>query len=320
MTKNDVEKIAAFIEEFSVKNNVFEDEDALRFTDIGNITDHDLLEFKNIRTSLEEICSIYIQAEVDLEIEIDKIRLSDFENQTVSFILAKKKQEGRVIFFTEKAFSVFLVKTIILPRVVCLIGVFDPFCTFTTSIKPPYAKCDPSDDLNGMADARTIIKNLTGEYNIISDIHSWILADYCDLKNESHFYKIFLTESCKKLFVLLSTEVFSSDGITYLEFSCDRKVRIDVGLLERDSDLFYKYYKDVATMVIWVFENHNEVETRHTLLNYQLAIESITYESIRFENFLLTLQNAKNSYNYFLRSKSKEMMRSLSDLKKKCVF
>lgn len=316
MTKNDVEKIASFIAGFSEKNDVFEDVDVLRFTKIGKISEQDIFDLKSIKIPIEEISDIYIQAEVDLEIQLDDLCLNDFDNQSVSFVFSKKKQDERVVFFTEKAFSTFLQNTLILPRTVYLLGVFNSFCSYTTSVSPFYDKCDPTEKWNGLTDARKVIKILSSNCNIVSDVSSWLLSNYRDIKDESCFYKIFLTESSKRLFILLSSEVFTIDGVTYLEFDCDRKVRLNIDLIKKDDSKFLLYSKEIANLICWVFENNNEVEARHTLLNYQMALESVTQQGIRYENFLLSLQNAKNSYNYFLKSKSKEMMRSLSDLKK----
>lgn len=316
MTKTDVEWIASFIVSFSYKNDVFEDETVLRFTDINKVNDDDLGKLKSIRIPLEELCTIYIQADIDIDLNIEQLQLSDFKNQHVSFVFTKKNTENKIIFFTGNGFSTFLGKSNTLPESICLIDDFEPFFTYTTSIVPPFATKIHSNNWNGIVDSRKIVRNYSKDYSIVTNINSWILTNQNKLQDKSCYYKTFITESSKKLFVLLSNEIFTVNGITYLEFNCDRKVNIDVTLFEKESESFYKNSNTIEALITWVFENANEFETRHTLLNYQLALESIAEEKIRFENLLLSLQNAKNSYNYFLRSKSKEMMCSLTDLKK----
>ncbi|MDR0682270.1 MAG: hypothetical protein LBG15_10565 [Dysgonamonadaceae bacterium] len=307
--------IKDFFSDISSRNSYIEDEMVFRITNFNNINENDIKKIIQINNLNKKVGEMSFLGNIDGEIAVDNISMEDFDSQEIIFSIAKNYNVSEVIFFTADGYEKYLQKTTSLPKIIRIYDDFQEFSTYNTIITNKANSTIKTNIWNGEKEPRRLLKNLIPDYQLINSLSEWLVTELEALQG-NNYQKIFLKESSKKLFLLFANELFLENNNITMEFLYERPVNISLSNVCADFNLTIDDYKMIHAMAEWVFSQKRDVETRHTMLNYQFALELSTFPSKKTENLLSIYENAKKSYKYYLHSKSREMMLSFSELKR----
>jgi hypothetical protein len=313
MRSDQIKGIQDFIDDFGLVNKVAEDERACRFAEIKSITEDHIGKLKKLKSILSDVCAVNISGNIDGDIDIENLKIEQLRGQELSISFQKKLPEGELFFFTISAFKNYLTNVTTLARKIIILRDFVEFYTYGLVITNSFDKKNEHDKWEGIVDGKKVVSNYCENRIVICDISQWLITKKGE--DDCLVYKIFLQIASEKLFYLLANEIFVENSKIYLSFVSDRKICIEVNAVNNVIETCVQDLFLIQKCIKWIFESTNEYETRHTLLNYQIAID-IDNSNIDLNKLSISLSNAKNAYSYFLVKKSKDMIKSLSELKR----
>ncbi|WP_426671898.1 hypothetical protein ACPPVU_11735 [Mucilaginibacter sp. McL0603] len=123
--------------------------------------------------------------------------------------------------------------------------------------------------------------------------------------------------SAAKLFCGLGKELRFEGHVAEITFLGERRVTLNVSV---HSDQLVSAYPAVQAIAQWLYQDERGADTRHTLINNQVALLSIADVELIETNLKPVAEKimaaAEMAYRYYLRNSDKELNKSLTELNK----
>lgn len=258
----------------------------------------------------------YISGETITGLSLLDMTIADVSDESLIFTVNKKSCDNTLVFFTEDGLRSFMMSGVDshLYSTIYVFKKFTAFASRTTWFLPwnePAPK--PIEDWGGLFDPRKLSRDLTGKSLVPSDIRPWILFRGDQLENSSVFIgwkeaaiKFLSCSMCSELELRSGMLYFCSKGeksrsIPFVENKFSGGNSFDV----------------VHKCAEWIFEKKEEAESKHAFLNYHVAINFRGGDEWPEASLIeCSFVDAQQAYRLHLQKTSKELLRSLADLRK----
>jgi hypothetical protein len=167
-------------------------------------------------------------------------------------------------------------------------------------------------------DPKRFVRDLSGENLLPQDMGLWALRDIQSAAKEDPLFKAWKREAAIFQLRSLCSEIEPSRTLVFKGQPVLRLEDVEAGLRELDGQAF----ENLHALVDWVFENENEIETRHGLVVAEFARASgggAGINGLIESKFAGILEGARNAFQLGLHKISKESLQALSDLRKSVV-
>lgn len=300
--------------------SIQESSTSFRIFDTSINADADIQLLSRFRDELEnnELGKLTIEGEVIDVIDIDNIDLGDVINDNIR-ITVNKSTEVFVYFLVIEEFSKnlrngdFIYET----SLIYVNEEFEPFCTynnrFASLVDALEVEEFNSEKFDGLKDPRRLVRDLTVNNSLLpKDISCWLLNSS---EGESRVLQIWKKEAAINLSLSLPLQIIARNEHHEVVLKDEKFHSFQVKNFE--NDIWENVYHEIEETAHWVYKNRDEAESKHAILNYHLALEwSEDEEYPHKNNIAKSLNNAKQAYTLHLHESSKEVLRSLSELRR----
>jgi len=241
----------------------------------------------------------------------------ELSDEVIRIRITKNSTATTFYFFTSRGLSSLLSNAALIPqaRRIFVAGEFTPFNTESCSIQPWSESVDDNQTIVPLLDVvpRRFVKDLIGG-KVPTTIGHFLLAGAAP--DHSEVFETWKAVAAKEMLRSLVDEIWQEAGIEMVQLSGPRRRRIVSGL---NGSVNADVFEPATEAARWVYASGREIETRHTLLTYELARD--WPDEIEFANGFATrapraLDAAKISFQSYIREISKDTLKSLSDLRK----
>lgn len=324
MIKEIYESYAKLIKKLKEFSNLTIDEDhkVLRLDDFEC---NDQLTFDLLSTFINEISGPRIEkyilkGNIHGEFDLNSINFNLLKDDILKLVVHKSSDNGFYGFISinglKKAFE--SQEFISDAKLVWVLENFFPFSSITTKFCP--WGDDRSEvlkpDWEGLIDPREIVRELTVNSNLSvpNDIRPWLLKPNQNLK-DSIVFNTWKISAVKKLSLSLPSEVKCSSNSSQITFRGEKLRHVNKKHLSDEDCL--RLFDILHRCAEWIFNNLQNAETKHILLNYQLAFEWSGEETWPNETLLeRAFESACEAFQLYLHENSKDLLKSLSEIKK----
>lgn len=199
------------------------------------------------------------------------------------------------------------------------------FSSFS-SHKSFYVPWDQPNDMlvkgwDGFHDPREFVRDLSGDFLIVSDIRQWLLRT--KPQKSSDFFEEWRYFCSEKLLMSLISEISkrpdSRNSYDYVvTIKGTRNLKLEYRKLLK-SDITSIDYDHINSAVAWIFDHSRGAEIRHSIFLDSLSIEwpkDKLWPLGMIECIESALKRAKEVYRYHLRNEGREVTKSLLELRK----
>ncbi|RYF87479.1 MAG: hypothetical protein EON98_00285 [Chitinophagaceae bacterium] len=249
--------------------------------------------------------------------ELDDLVLESEEVCDNLVIKIQKPTSENLVFFSEPGFKEYLNDEYSLEgiKVVFLGFIERSFQTLSCQFLPFHENPSGRPVVTKIS-AIDHVKPLTGRSQefLIKDLSKWLIVDTI----EQDIHDVWIEVAAKRLLVCLGREFLLDGDNLQINIAGERRKKIVASLTKSTSrEVFLAVTKSVS----WIYVNVSDIDSRHTILNYELSkavgeildIDSFTSSSRTIDE---TLDNSKLVYRYHLTNASKELNKLLTDLNK----
>lgn len=249
--------------------------------------------------------------------DIQQVTLDELHNESINFVVKKVFSDGLFYFFCPEGLQKALEDTSFISsaRAVWVSGEFSAFASWTTWYLP-WSGSKPFEigEWAGYRDPRRLVRDLSGRSLVPSDISPWLLR-HPEAPDSSPILNTWRTVAARQLSYALPNEVISTD--TGLAIVVKGQRPRTIPLNHCTGNEWTSLFEALHETASWVYKVHQESDSKHTLLNYHLATE---WPDGRpwpdNEPLQRILGNAGEAYRLHLQESSKELLKSLTELKK----
>lgn len=257
--------------------------------------------------------------------DITTVKLEDLAGDKQQVVINKMPVNGSFYFFQLEGLASALrdqsfvseareVKFALFDRGRSKAEAFPAFATVTAWYLP-WGDYKPAitDEWKGLHEPRKLVHDLTASGTVPNDIRPWLLREP-ESPGSSSVYKAWQTAAAKHLAFALPLEIKSLNGSTAVTVKGDRYRTIRVATL--DDEGWQHVFDDLHRCALWVYQAKEEAESKHTVLNYHLALQ--WSDDKEWPDRLLlekALSNAESAYKFHLLESSKEFLKSLTELR-----
>lgn len=265
----------------------------------------------------DSLGTLLIEGEIIGEVSLTELTLDRVVNEEIRIIIDKERNDF-IYFFSLQGFGQFLWQENDLKKypLVYINEDLKSFSTYTNHFKSLQTRDDNCQieefDFNGLTDPRVLVRDRTTSLKVLpTNVSSWFLVNF---KEENKVLLEWKKIASFKLSLTLPLQIISDEEFhvvfkdeNYYSFRLKNKENAD----------FVNEYTDIKKASYWIYKNKEEAESKHRLLNHQLAVE--WSEEIMFpegNKIARSLSNAKRAYDLHLHDSSKEVLKSLTELRK----
>lgn len=262
--------------------------------------------------------NLLIEGDIIGEISLNELTLDKVENEEIRLVINKDENDF-FYFFSLHGFVQFLLKDNDLNEydLIYINQDFESFSTFS-NIYVSLSSFDKNSQeakntFKGLKDPRVLVKNrATNLCSTPKNVSSWFLTEFSEASQVLTAWKKIASF---KLTLTLPLQLIDEDGNLRAVFKDENYYSF--GLKNKESTIWENVYHEIYDASFWIYKNKEEAESKHRLLNHQLAVE--WSEAIEFpegDKIARSLSNAKRAYDLHLHDSSKEVLKSLTDLRK----
>lgn len=243
--------------------------------------------------------------------------VEELAGREISIVIIKKVAAASAIFFTLPGFAKNLENADFLSRIrsVELIYEFSPFANYLFAVKPFGGAFEPQiDPWTGQDNALSVVKDHTGSL-APKNLLPWLLA--VAPVSPSDIFNVWAIAATRRLALAIPTEITLKEGARIASFKGQRTV--DCALVDTAPDVLSNSFRAFHEAVIWVYSVKTESASKHVLLANQLSLElrqDQAWPDDVSSVLSCALKSAQEAYRLHLLDKSKDVLKSLSDLRK----
>lgn len=249
--------------------------------------------------------------------DIQQVTLDELHNESVNFVVKKICTDGLFYFFYPEGLQKALEDKSFISsaRTVWVSCEFSAFASWTTWYLPwSGSKPFEIDEWTGYRDPRRLVRDLSGRSSVPSDISPWLLR-YPEAPDSSPILTTWKTAAARHLSYTLPNEIISLDtGLAIVAKGPRPRI---LPLNDCGNNEWTSLFEALHETAYWVYRVHQESDSKHTLLNFHLATEWPDGKPWPDnEPLQRILGNAGEAYRLHLQESSKELLKSLTELKK----
>lgn len=287
-------------------------------TSIQSEEDIELLKNFNELLVEKSLGSLLIEGDIVGEVPLNEFTLDGVENDEILLVIDKSVSDF-IYFFSLRGFVKFLRQDKDLNKhgLIYLNQDFEGFSTYTNRYES-LSLFDENSQLikntfKGLKDPRVLVKDrANSSYSLPENVSSWYLSEFSEVSQVLVAWK---NVASIKLSLTLPLQIIDEEGGLYAVFKDENYYSFEYK--NRESAIWENVYNDIYEASYWIYKNKEEAESKHRLLNHQLAVEwSEAVEFPEGNKIARSLSNAKRAYDLHLHDSSKEVLKSLTELRK----
>jgi hypothetical protein len=298
--------------------------ESVQFIRVDNVTSpvSELVgELKSMASKVDQLVlgKLELFADVAGRLAIASLEFDDIEGESLAVILEKTVEENRCFFFSQKGFKGWLENLSVtdpsLKNRTCveIADDFSEFSTFLFSVKPFGSELSLPDSKQAPEKPGKFVRDFTQKFTP-QYINAWLINN-----RPAEFSDYFLTWSNiakQKLIYCLPSEIRAEGDDAQVFFRGGRSLPIPIEKEIAWDNISFDLVSDVCE---WVYSTPREAETKFQLLNNHIGINWIigqTWPSGAKDILPNSLAGAKEAFAFHLQEQSKEVVKSLGDLRK----
>lgn len=283
-------------------------------------TDEDVELLKSFDELLAQksLGSLLIEGDIVGEVSLNELTLDRVENEEIRLVIEKGRNDF-IYFLSLQGFVQFLLLDNDLNEynLIYINQEFESFSTYTNY----YVSLRSFDEnsqaakntFRGLKDPRVLVKNrATNLHSMPENVSSWFLTEFSGASQVLIEWKKIASF---KLSLTLPLQLIDEEKNLYAVFKDENYYSFE--FKNKENDVWENLYNDIYKASYWIYKNKEEAESKHRLFNHQLAVEwSEENEFPEGSKIARSLSNAKRAYDLHLHDSSKEVLKSLTDLRK----
>lgn len=262
--------------------------------------------------------SLQIEGDIVGEVLLNELTLDGVQNEEIRLVIDKGENEF-IYFLSLQGFVQFLLLDEDLNEYdfIYIKEEFESFSTYT-NVYVSLSSFDESlqkakNAFNGLEDPRVLVKDRASNlYSLPENVSNWFLTESSETSQvQIEWQKI----ASFKLSLTLPLQLIDEEKILYAVFKDENYYSFE--FKSKENNVWENAYNDIYEAAYWIYKNKEEAESKHRLLNHQLAVEwPEAKEFPELDKISRSLSNAKRAYKLHLHDSSKEVLKSLTDLRK----